>query len=250
MPGMLDGKVALVTGAGAGIGRASALAFAAAGARVVLADVDVAGGQETAELIALNGGEALFVKTDVTDAGQVDLLVHEAVSRYGRLDCAHNNAGVLGAVAPIVESPDDNFDRVFAVNVKGVWLCLKAEIRQMLRQGGGAIVNTASSAGLKGSPALPAYSASKHAVVGLTKSVALAYAKQGIRVNAVCPGYVDTDLLDRLFATEPNKKESERAGTLLGRFGTPEEIAATVVWLCSDTASLMTAHALPVGTIV
>ncbi len=250
MSGVLEGKVALVTGAGAGIGRASALALAAAGARVVVADVDEDGGQATAESIAQGGGDTLFVKADVTDAEQVDMLVRQAVSRFGRLDCAHNNAGVLGMVAPIVESPDDNFDLVFDVNVRGVWLCLKAEIRQMLRQGGGVIVNTASSAGLKGSPALPAYSASKHAVVGLTKSVALAYAKQGIRVNAICPGYVDTDLLDRLFAADPEKKESERAGTLLGRFGTPEEIADSVVWLCSDSASLMTAHALPVGTIV
>ncbi len=250
MSGLLEGKVALVTGAGAGIGRASALAFASAGARVVVADVDEDGGQATAESIAQDGGDTLFVKADVTDAEQVDMLVREAVSRFGRLDCAHNNAGVLGMVAPIVESSDDNFDLVFDVNVRGVWLCLKAEIRQMLRQGGGVIVNTASSAGLKGSPELPAYSASKHAVVGLTKSVALAYAKQGIRVNAICPGYVDTDLLDRLFAANLEKKESERAGTLLGRFGNPEEIADSVVWLCSDTASLMTAHALPVGTIV
>ncbi len=250
MSEVLSGKVALVTGAAAGIGRASALAFAAAGARVVVADLDAAGGDETVKQIRGAGGEALFVRADVTDPSDVDMLIHETVSRFGKLDCAHNNAGILGQIAPVVESSDDNFDRVFAVNVKGVWLCLKAEIAQMLKQGGGAIVNTASSAGLKGSPTLPAYSASKHAVVGLTKSVALAYARQGIRVNAVCPGYVDTDLLDRLFAGEPERKESERAGTLLGRFGSPEEIAATVVWLCSDAAGLMTAHALPVGTVV
>jgi len=247
---MLEGKVALVTGAGAGIGRASALAFAAAGANVVVSDLDPIGGQETAELIARAGGNPLFVKADVTDADQVNALVEQAVAHFGRLDCAHNNAGLLGTVAALIESSDDNFDRVFDVNVRGVWLCLKAEIRQMLRQGGGAIVNTASSAGLKGSPTLPAYSASKHAVIGLTKSVALAYARQGIRVNAVCPGYVETDLLDRLFADDPVKKESERAGTLIGRFGTPEEVAQSVVWLCSDAASLMTACALPVGTIV
>jgi NAD(P)-dependent dehydrogenase (short-subunit alcohol dehydrogenase family) len=249
MSGLLAGKVALVTGAGAGIGRASALAFAEAGARVIVADIDVAGGEETAQSIEQSGGEALFVKVDVTDASEVNTLVAQAVAHFGRLDCAHNNAGVLGTIAPILESPDENFDRVMAVNLKGVWLCLKAEIRQMLTQSGGAIVNTASSAGIKGSPTLPAYSASKHAVVGLTKSAALAYARDGIRVNAVCPGYVDTALLDRLFAGEPERKESERLGTLLGRFGTPQEIAQTVVWLCSDAAAIMTAHALPVGTI-
>jgi NAD(P)-dependent dehydrogenase (short-subunit alcohol dehydrogenase family) len=249
MSGLLAGKVALVTGAGAGIGRASALSFAEAGARVIVADIDVAGGEETAQSIEQSGGEALFVKVDVTDASEVNTLVAQAVAHFGRLDCAHNNAGVLGTIAPILESPDENFDRVMAVNLKGVWLCLKAEIRQMLTQGGGAIVNTASSAGIKGSPTLPAYSASKHAVVGLTKSAALAYARDGIRVNAVCPGYVDTALLDRLFAGEPERKESERLGTLLGRFGTPQEIAQTVVWLCSDAAAIMTAHALPVGTI-
>jgi NAD(P)-dependent dehydrogenase (short-subunit alcohol dehydrogenase family) len=249
MSGLLAGKVALVTGAGAGIGRASALAFAEAGARVIVADIDVAGGEETAQSIEQSGGEALFVKVDVTDASEVNTLVAQAAAHFGRLDCAHNNAGVLGTIAPILESPDENFDRVMAVNLKGVWLCLKAEIRQMLTQGGGAIVNTASSAGIKGSPTLPAYSASKHAVVGLTKSAALAYARDGIRVNAVCPGYVDTALLDRLFAGEPERKESERLGTLLGRFGTPQEIAQTVVWLCSDAAAIMTAHALPVGTI-
>ena len=250
MSGILDGKVALVTGAAAGIGRASALALATAGARLVVADLDELGGNETAHMIVRSGGKAIFVRTNVTDAGEVDALIHETISRYGRLDCAHNNAGILGDVATIIESSDDNFDRVFEVNVKGVWLCLKAEIRQMLAQGSGSIVNTASSAGLKGSPTLPAYSASKHAVVGLTKSVALAYARQGIRVNAVCPGYVATDLLDRLFAGEPERKESERSGTLLGRFGSPHEIAETVVWLCSDAAALMTAHALPVGTII
>jgi NAD(P)-dependent dehydrogenase (short-subunit alcohol dehydrogenase family) len=249
MSGLLAGKVALVTGAGAGIGRASALAFAEAGARVIVADIDVAGGEETAQSIEQSGGKALFVKVDVTDASEVNTLVAQAVAHFGRLDCAHNNAGVLGTIAPILESTDENFDRVMAVNLKGVWLCLKAEIRQMLIQGGGAIVNTASSAGIKGSPTLPAYSASKHAVVGLTKSAALAYARDGIRVNAVCPGYVDTALLDRLFAGEPERKESERLGTLLGRFGTPQEIAQTVVWLCSDAAAIMTAHALPVGTI-
>ncbi|HUX88930.1 MAG TPA: glucose 1-dehydrogenase [Chloroflexota bacterium] len=249
MSGLLAGKVALVTGAGAGIGRASALAFATVGAQVVVADIDIVGGEETAQAIEHAGGEALFVKVDVTDADQVNALVAQAVARFGRLDCAHNNAGILGTIAPILESPDENFDQVMAVNLKGVWLCLKAEIRQMLTQGGGAIVNTASSAGIKGSATLPAYSASKHAVVGLTKSVALAYARDGIRVNAVCPGYVDTELLDRLFAGEPERKESERIGTLIGRFGTATEIAQTVVWLCSDSASLMTAHALPVGTI-
>jgi NAD(P)-dependent dehydrogenase (short-subunit alcohol dehydrogenase family) len=248
MTGVLEGKVALVTGAAAGIGRASALAFAAAGAHVVVADIDEEGSAATAQAIAQSGGEANFERVDVTNAADVNALIARTVERIGRLDCAHNNAGVLGTVAPLIDSPDDNFDRVMDVNVKGVWLCLKAEIRQMLAQGGGAIVNTASSAGVKGSPTLPAYSASKHAVVGLTKSVALAYARDGIRVNAVCPGYVDTDLLDRLFAGEPERKERERLGTLLGRFGSAEEIAATVVWLCSDAASLMTAHALPVGT--
>jgi len=246
MANQFSGKVALVTGGGSGIGRATALTFARAGAQVVVADVVVAGGEETVRMIKANGGEALFVKTDVSKAAEVEALVATAVQTYGRLDCAFNNAGVEGKLATTVDCTDEIWDRTIGVNLKGVWLCMKAEIPLMLKQGGGAIVNTASAAGLVGVGMMPAYVASKHGVVGLTKTAALEYAKSGIRVNAVCPGGIQTPMLERAIQMMPQLGEAAIAMEPVGRLGKPEEIAEAVIWLCSDAASFVTGHAMAV----
>src|SRR3989449_2168859 len=239
MTGWLAGKVALVTGAGSGIGRASALTFAREGAKVVVADVVVEGGEETVGMVKTAGGEALFVKADVSQAAEVEALINKTLATYGRLDCAHNNAGIEGAVATTAECTEENWDRIITINLKGVWLCMKYEIPQMLKQGGGAIVNTASGAGLVGIPRAGAYVASKHGVVGLTKTAALEYAKAGIRVNAICPGSTRTPMLEGFMAGDPRVEAMMVAGEPIGRLGRPEEIAEAVVWLCSDAASFV-----------
>jgi NAD(P)-dependent dehydrogenase (short-subunit alcohol dehydrogenase family) len=252
MPGDAEGKVALVTGGGSGIGRATALAFARAGARVVVADIGVAGGTETVQLIHQAGGAATFVETDVSQAAAVAALIAKAVSTYGRLDWAHNNAGIEGVEARTADYPEEDWDRVIAINLKGVWLCMKYEILQMQQQGGGAIVNTASIAGLVGAYRMPAYVASKHGVAGLTKAAALEYAKAGIRVNAVCPGVIRTPMVERFFFQRHPRAESRlTAFEPIGRLGTPQEVAEAVVWLCSDAASFVTGHTMAVdGGIV
>ena len=246
MTGLVTGKVALVTGGGSGIGRASALTFAREGAKVVVADVAVEGGEETVRLIQQHGGEAVFVKADVSRAAEVEALVARAVQTYGRLDCAHNNAGIEGAAATVVDYAEDAWERVIAINLKGVWLCMKYEIPQLLKQGGGALVNTASTAGLVGYRGGSAYVASKHGVVGLTKTAALEYAKAGVRVNAVCPGAIDTPMMGRLTGHRPQRAERMAAAEPVGRMGRPEEIAEAVVWLCSEAASFVTGHAMAV----
>jgi NAD(P)-dependent dehydrogenase (short-subunit alcohol dehydrogenase family) len=247
MPGTLNGKVALVTGAASGIGRATALTFAREGAKLVVADMNEDGGQQTVHMITENGGESTFVQVDVSNATEVEAMISKAVETYGRLDCAHNNAGIAsgGQRAFTADYPEEKWHQVIAINLTGVWLCMKYEIPQMLQQGGGAIVNTASIAGLIGLPYASAYVASKHGVVGLTKTAALEYAKQGIRVNCVCPGYIETPM------TEPGRNDPERMAHMLasepiGRLGKPEEIAETVVWLCSDAASFITGHTMAV----
>jgi NAD(P)-dependent dehydrogenase (short-subunit alcohol dehydrogenase family) len=238
-------RVALVTGAASGIGRATALAFAATGAAVMLADVDTDGGEETRQLIRDQGGEAVFMRVDVAVNADVAAMVATTADRFGRLDYAFNNAGIEGVVASVVDYPEEVFDRVSAVNIKGVWLCMRHEIPVMIEQGGGAIVNTASIAGLGGNPHVIAYTASKHAVIGMTKSAALGCAADNIRVNAVCPGIIQTPMIERLTG-EAFTREGFDAVQPIGRRGQPEEVAATVVWLCSDAASLVTGIAMPV----
>lgn len=246
MAGSFENKVALVTGAASGIGRATAVTFSREGANVVVSDVDAEGAEETVSLIKGAGGEATFIHCDVSKAAQVEALVAKTIEVYGRLDAAHNNAGVEGARVFVAEFPEDEFDKVIAVDLKGVWLCMKYEIPQMLKQGGGAIVNTSSAAGLMGMRNGAAYSSAKHGVVGLTKTAALEYAKDGIRVNAVCPGAVRTGMTSRLMGNDPEREAWYMSIQPIGRFGTAEEIAETVVWLCSDAASFVTGHAMPV----
>ena len=246
MSGMFEGKVALVTGAGGGIGRATALAFAREGARVVASDVEGAGGDETARLVADAGGTAVHVACDVTRSGEVETLVGATVDAFGRLDCAHNNAGIEGTYGRTADCDEEDFDRTCAVNLKGVYLCLKSEIAHMLGAGGGAIVNTASVAGVEGAKNLPAYVASKHGVMGLTRTAALEYATRGIRVNAVCPGPIRTRMLEAIMEENPRMEPAMIAAVPMRRLGKPEEIAEAVVWLCSDRASYVTGQGLVV----
>jgi NAD(P)-dependent dehydrogenase (short-subunit alcohol dehydrogenase family) len=240
----LEGRVALVTGGGSGIGRATALAFAREGAKVAIADVNVAGSEETVHLIRERGGEALFVRTDVTEAVEVEALINDVGKTYGRLDCAFNNAGTVGKPSSTAQCTEEDWDWVISVNLKGVFLCLKYEIAYMLQQGHGAIVNAASVAGLVGVKNNVAYVASKHGVVGLTKASALECAQAGIRVNAVCPGFIRTPILNLDGAPEGESRYVSIEP--MGRLGRPEEVAEAVVWLCSDAASFVTGHTMSV----
>jgi NAD(P)-dependent dehydrogenase (short-subunit alcohol dehydrogenase family) len=240
----LEGKVGLVTGGTSGIGRETALLFAKAGAKVVVAGRRELEGNETIELIRSAGGDGLFVKTDVSRASEVYTLIQKAVERFGRLDVAFNNAGIEGVWAPIIRQSEEDWDRTIDINLKGVWLCLKYEIRQMLKQGGsGAIVNMASITGLVGAVGAAAYSASKHGVMGLTKTAALENAKSGIRINAVCPGFTETPMADRVFRV-PAVHKYVLSCHPIGRFGRPTEIAEAVVWMCSDRSSFMTGQSI------
>jgi len=234
-----EGKVALVTGGGSGIGRATALAFANDGAKVVIDDIKAEGGEETLRLIRSAGGEAVFVKADVSKAAEVEAMVQRAIETYGRLDCAFNNAGIGEPLKRVSKTSEDNWDRVMATNLKGVYLCMKYELPHMFKQGKGAIVNTASLAGLKGLAGQAAYVASKHGVVGLTKSAALEYASTGVRINAVCPGVISTPLIAHGLKDRPYLEKAYVDMEPIGRLGKPEEIAAAVLWLCSDEASFV-----------
>jgi len=239
----LEEKVAIVTGAASGIGRATAERFAAEGARVVCADIDEEGGCETVRRISGEGGEATFVRTDVSKASQVEAMVETAVDEYGRLDFAHNNAGIAEEEAAITDVDEDVWDEVMDVNMKSVYLGMKHEIPRMLETGGGAIVNTASKAGLKPYPFNAAYAGSKHGVVGITRAAAYEFARKGIRVNALCPGITATGGISKW---SESAVEEVCKGIPMGRMGRPEEQAGAAVWLCSDDASYMTGHALPV----
>ncbi len=240
-----EGKVALVTGGGSGIGRATAVAFAREGAQVVIGNRNVERGEETVSLIRGAGGTASFQRTDVMVAAEVEALVEHAVKTSGRLDVAFNNAGIEGNVTPtLIEQTEANFDAVMGVNVKGVWLSMKYEIPHMLKMGGGAIVNCSSVAGVIGFPGIGIYSASKHAVIGLTKAAALEFSAQGIRVNAVNPAVIDTEMVDRLADGMNVKKDDLTAFHPIGRLGRVEEVAEAVLWLCSSKASFVTGHSL------
>jgi NAD(P)-dependent dehydrogenase (short-subunit alcohol dehydrogenase family) len=240
----LRGKVGIVTGGTSGIGRDAAVLFAKAGAKVVVAGRREVEGKETIDLIRAAGGDGLFVKTDVSQAAEVYALVQKTVEKYGRLDFAFNNAGIEGNWIPIVEQSEEDWDRTININLKGTWLCLKHEIRQMLKQGGGgAIVNMASVAGLIGSAGAATYCASKHGVMGLTKAAALETARSGIRINVVCPAVIETPMVERVFG-EPEFRKYALGLHPIGRFGTPMEVAEAVVWMCSDRASFMTGQSL------
>jgi NAD(P)-dependent dehydrogenase (short-subunit alcohol dehydrogenase family) len=244
MTQQLQNKVAIITGGTSGIGRDTAVLFAREGAKVVVAGRRQAEGQETIDLIRAAGGEGVFVQTDVSKTADVQALVEKTVEKFGRLDIGFNNAGIEGNWIPIAEQPEEDFDRTLAINLKGVWLCLKYEIRRMLEQGaGGAIVNMSSVAGFIGSAGAATYCATKHGVIGLTKGAALETATKGIRVNAICPAVIETPMGERLFGA-PEAKKFSLGLHPIGRFGQPMEVAEAVLWMCSDRASFMTGQSL------
>lgn len=243
MGGMFAGKSVLVTGGGSGIGSSACLMFAKEGARVAVTDVDERGGKETLSLLEKGGGRGVFIPCDVTHAGCVESMVRRTVDTFGSLDYAFNNAGIVGTQTSTVDCTEENWSRVLAVNLTGIWLCMKHEIPQMLSQGKGVIVNTASVGGILGSGVSCAYGASKHGVVGLTKTAALEYAARGIRINAICPSGVQTPMMGTNLTPEEVKM---RIRDPIGRLCQPEEVASVAIWLCSDAASFVTGHSLVV----
>jgi len=240
----MAGRVAFVTGAGGGIGRATAMAFAAAGADVAVSDLSEPSVRETAQLVEKAGGRALAITMDVRDSGSVKAALDRVVAGFGGLDIAFNNAGVEQTSGKLADLDEDEWDRVLAVNLRGVFLCMKHEIPLLLQRGGGAIVNTSSGAGVRAFGGGGAYAASKFGVVGISKDAALDYAASGIRINAICPGVIDTAMIGRVFGTDAAGQGRAAAQQPLGRMGHPDEIAATVLWLCSDAASFVTGHAM------
>ena len=247
MAGRLQDKVALVTGGSTGIGRATALAMAREGARVVIANRSAVGGEETVWLITTAGGEATFIQTDVLQTAQVEALIARTVKTYGRLDCAFNNAGYEGMRMPTAEVPEEDWERAIRTNLTGTWLCMKYAIRQMLTQGSGVIVNMSSVVGMTGRPGISsALVACHHGIIGLTRQAALEYIKHGIRINAVCPTVTRTSRLDRVHGSNPDVLARMAAHNPTGRIGEPEDAAEAVVWLCSDAAAFVVGHTLVV----
>ena len=246
MAGRVEGKVALITGGGSGIGRATALLFGREGAKVVVADYNPEGGERTVKSIKEAGGSAVFHAADVSNPQDVDTLMHKVVEAYGRLDCAFNNAGIEGQMEDTPTCTLENWNRVIAINLTGVFLCMKYEIPLMLKHGGGTIVNTASGAGLVGLAGAPAYVAAKHGVAGLTKTAALEFAHKGIRVNAVCPGFIRTPMVERILDKGVFSEEQVFAAEPMRRMGKPEEIAEAVLWLSSELSSFVTGLPMPV----
>lgn len=251
MAGDLEGKVTIITGAGSGMGRATAFRFIEEGAKVAILDWNEEGGKAVEQQLKDKGGDALFIKTDVSQAGDVEAAVKAVVGRWGKLDCAYNNAGIGSGPFPLADFPEEDWDRTIAVNLKGVFLCMKFEIPAMLKSGGGSIVNTASVDGLVGLAAVAPYVAAKHGVVGLTKTAALDYATQNIRVNCICPGTIRTELVQGWIDKFPEAEEAWTKLAPMERMGDPKEIAEAAVWLCSDKSSFVTGHPLVVdGGIV
>lgn len=244
MDGKFRNKVVLITGGAMGLGQAIALAFAREKASIVISDIMVDKGEETARQIREAGGEALFIKTDISRREDIEAMVQKTAVEYGRIDCAINNAGVGQSLALTADLAEDEWDRIIGIDLRSVWLCCKYEIPHMLKQGGGVIVNMSSASGTHGTPYQCAYSAAKHGVLGLTKTVALEYAKSGIRANAICPGPIRTAGLEDYFIRDPQAEAKLSAGMPMGRVGIPAEIAETALWLCSDGASFITGQSI------
>ena len=246
MSAQFENKVVLITGGSTGIGNATATAYAKAGAKVVIADVNVNAGEAAVQGFQEQGHDAAFIQTNVTESKDVEQMVQFTLEKYGRLDIACNNAGIEGELIPMLEYSEEMFDQVMAVNVRGVWLCMKYQVPAMLQQGGGAIVNIASVAGVLGVPKMGVYVGSKHAVIGLTKSAALEYVRANIRINAVCPSIIATEMAERGFAGTPDLYEKLKAVNPTKRLGQPQEVAAAILWLSSDAASYVNGHSLMV----
>lgn len=242
----LANKVALITGAGSGIGQAAAHLFAREGAKVVIADINAEGGERTAEEIRQAGGEARFVRADVSKSADVADLIASVIDTDGRLDCAYNNAGILGEIVPLVDHSEDAWNHTLDTNLKGTWLCMKYEIPQMLKQGNGVIVNTTATAAMKGSPNRSAYAASKAGIVAITKSAAMEYAEHGLRINVICPSHTRSPMLQQFFDLRPELEASFIASAPMARIAAPEEVAEGALWLCSDASSFVTGHVLAV----
>jgi NAD(P)-dependent dehydrogenase (short-subunit alcohol dehydrogenase family) len=245
MPKRLDNKVALITGGSSGIGQAAAFLFAAEGASLIVADINADGGEQTVRSIRDNGGKAHFVRADVSKAADVEAMVNKVVELYGRLDCAYNNAGILGEIVPLIDQDEAIWDETIDTNLKGTWLCMKHEIPHMLKQGSGAIVNTTATAAIKGSPNRCAYAASKAGIVSISKSAAMEYAEYGLRINVICPSHTRSHMLEQFFELKPELEASFIAQAPMGRIAAPEEVAEGALWLCSDAASFVTGHVLP-----